>query len=193
MDCYARSAFKDNLRQHNRVVDQFILEKIKENLPKWKTMASKQRSLFIRQILRDNYVKFNEHGELVYHMEQLYDHLMNFIKPRGMFIETDDEIRALFKKCLGFINSNTRTSKNLENNVSKGKYSQATSDKSEESMSYLESESESTSDSETSDTTHQDPERSEKSQKAAKREAQADEEDRLIQQYFKDIDLMDRK
>lgn len=48
MDCYTRSSFKDSMRQNNRTVDQFILKKIQENLPKWKIMSSKQRLFFIR-------------------------------------------------------------------------------------------------------------------------------------------------
>lgn len=28
MDCYTRSAFKDNMKLHNKVVDSFVLEKI---------------------------------------------------------------------------------------------------------------------------------------------------------------------
>ena len=55
-------------------------------------MQSKQRLTFIRQLLRDNLIKFNERGELIYHMEQLYDHLINFIKPKGVFAESESDI-----------------------------------------------------------------------------------------------------
>lgn len=154
VDCYLRGAFKDSMKQRTKIVDQFILEKIQENLPEWQVMTPKQRFSFVRQQLRDKFMKPDESGELVYHMEQLYDHSLNFIRPRGAFVESEEDIHALFRKCASQFPYIYSAPKRSEDTSSKGKsakdkrVAQNTSEETDDYSSDFGSTTESASESE---------------------------------------------